>query len=166
MNAYSPLKLAEVARIATELDAICGDDAECFADMIEGETDLFSIVGKLHERIEQRKEMLAGIKERMDALSIRKKRYEVGAEADKSAIGRFLRAAKLAKVELPEATYSIRDGKPALTVIDPEAVPAEYQRQVTSPDKTLINQTFAQAESLPNWLVREPARDVVTARTK
>ena len=166
MTAYSPLKLAEIARIANELDAMCGEDTDCFADMIEGETDLYAIIGKLHERIAERGVLLVGLKERESTIAIRKKRYEAGMEADKAAIGRFLRAAKLTKVELPEATYSVRDGKPSLNILDPSAVPEEYQKVSASPDKIKINQTFAQTDALPNWLTREPARDVVSARTR
>lgn len=162
----SPLKLAEIHRIATELDAICGDDAECFADMIEGSTDLYYLVGKLHERIAERGELLTGIDARQDAIAIRKKRLVAGNEADKAAIGRLLRAAKLPKVELPEATYSVRDGRPTLTILDPTAVPEEYQKVSVSPDKTRINQTFADVDALPNWLSRHEARDIVSMRTK
>lgn len=63
-------------------------------------------------------------------------------------------------------TYSVRDGKPSLRVVDPEAVPAEYQRIKSEPDKPKINAAFADADALPNWLTREDSRDVVTGRTK
>lgn len=159
-------RLSELARIASELDMLCGDDDQLFADMMEGETDVHQYVQKLHDSLALDQERLVGINARMDALTERKRRFEARLAATKAAIGKVLRVAKLPKIELPEATYSVRDGKPSLSVVDPAAVPEPFQRLTPSPDKAKINEHYAEAESLPNWLVREPARDVVTARTK
>jgi hypothetical protein len=96
----------------------------------------------------------------------RQRRIEARRDGAKALIGRVLRVGHLTKLELPEVTLSVRDGKPGLKVVDPEAVPAEFCRIKTEPDKAAINETYAQSDALPNWLVREPARDVITARTK
>jgi len=160
------VQLAEVARIAEQLAILCDDDERLFADMVEGETDLHTIVGRLHNQIANDTELLAGITQRQADLAERKRRLSDRVTATKCAIGQFLRAAKLPKIELPEATYSVRDGKEKLEVVNPDAVPADLCRTKTEPDKAKINEAFADADTLPNWLVREPARDVVTARTK
>lgn len=160
------VQLAEIARIAEMLSVMCDDDERLYANMLEGETDLYRIVGKLHNQIASDAELLTGIGERQADLAERKRRLSDRTTVTKAAIGQFLRAAQLTKIELPEATYSVRDGKPALEVIDPEAVPADLCRTKTEPDKAKINETYASAQALPNWLVRNPARDVVTARTK
>lgn len=165
MNNFDP-RLMELARIAAELDVLCDNDEALFADMMEGETDVHAYVQKLHDSLAADGEMLVGIKARMDDLAERKRRFEARQSATKAAIGKVLRIARLPKIELPEATYSVRDGKPALRVVDPEAVPEGFLRNKPEPDKPAINSAFADAAELPNWLVREPARDVVTARTK
>jgi hypothetical protein len=165
MNAFDP-RLAELARIAAELDVLCDNDEQLFADMMEGETDVHAYVQKLHDSLAGDQERLAGIKARADDLTERKRRYEARAAATKAAIGKVLRVALLPKIELPEATYSVRDGKPTLSVVDVAAVPDEFLRHKPEPDKPKINEHYADAADLPNWLVREPARDVVTARTK
>jgi len=160
------MQLAEVARIAEQLAVLCDDDERLFADMMDGESDVFRIIGKLHNQIACDTELLNGIAVRQAELAERKRRLSDRVTVTKAAIGQFLRAAKLPKIELPEATYSVRDGKSKLDVINPDAVPEAYTRTKTEPDKTKINEAFADADRLPNWLVREPARDVVTARTK
>lgn len=160
------VQLAEMHRLATELDTLCGEDELLFADMLEGETDLFEIVGKLHQRMAADQELVAGITERQAELAERKRRLSARIEATKATVGKFLRAAKLPKIELPEATYSIRDGKPSLTVVNPDAVPEELTRIKREPDKAAINLAFAGVEALPNWLAREDARDVITVRRK
>lgn len=164
MNARFPL--AQLARDAELLDGLCGDDERLFADMVEGETDLFRLVARAHEQIARDQEMLAGIADRKAALAEREARIKARVAGGKSFIGKALRASKLAKVELPEVTYSVRDGKPKLEIVNDDAVPDEFCTLVRKPLKTEINAAFADASELPNWLVREPARDVVTARTK
>ncbi len=163
MNA--PIQLAEISRIAGQLDVLCGDDEICFADMVAGETDIVWIITRIHEQIARDEEMLVGIKERAASLSERKARISARVDASKATVGKFLRAAMLTKLELPEVTYSVRDGKPGLRVVDGHAVPSEFLRAKYDVDKAAINAAFADAD-LPNWLTREPARDVVTARTK
>lgn len=160
------VQLAEVARIAEQLAILCDDDERLFADMIEGETDLYKIVGRLHNQIANDEELLVGITARQTELAERKRRLTDRKTVTKAAIGQFMRAAKVAKLELPEATYSVRDGKPKLEIVSADAVPEDFRKVKTEPDKTAINEAFADADDLPNWLVREPARDVVTARTK
>lgn len=160
------IQLAEIARIAEQLAVLCDDDERLFADMLEGETDLHGIINRLHNQIASDQELLAGITARQADLSERKRRLSDRVTATKAGIGQFLRAARQTKIELAEATYSVRDGKPTLRVVDPSAVPEEYSRAKIEPDKTAINEAFADAATLPNWLARDPARDVVTARTK
>lgn len=165
MNAH--VQLAELRRTADELDTLLGgDDERLFHDMLLGETEIDRMVLRIHEQIARDEEMLVGIGERQASIADRKQRIAARRDGAKRFIGIILRTAHLAKLELPEVTYSVRDGKPSLKVVDPEAVPAEYQRTKAEPDKPKINAAFADADALPNWLVREPARDVVTGRTK
>lgn len=161
------IDLSHIARTADEIDQLCGgDDERLFHDMLVGETDIDRIVSRIHEQIARDEEVLVGIGERRAALDERKARIARRKDAAKGLIGKVLRAGHLAKLELPDVTYSVRDGKPSLKIVDPAAVPAELQRVKAEPDKTAINAAFADASELPNWLVREAAGDVVTARTR
>lgn len=158
------LKAAEIARVADMLAPLCDGDEQLFADMMEGETEIDRIVQRLHNIIADDEAMVVGMAARQANLADRKVRINARIEAGKRAIGIMLRAAKLTKLELPEVTYSVRDGKPKLEIVDPAAVPPEFQRMKPEPDKTAINEAFSDAETLPNWLARGEAKDVVTAR--
>lgn len=158
------IQSAEIARIAEQLSMLCDDDEQLYHDMICGETDIDRIVQRIYEQIARDEEMLAGIKLRQDAIAERKQRITARVVASKAAIGQFLRAGQLTKLELAEATISVRDGKPSLRVLDPAAVPAEFQRTKPETDKTAINAAFDVEGPLPNWLAVDPARDVVTIR--
>lgn len=164
MNAH--FDLGRLTQAAMELDALCGDDEQLFHDMMLGETDVDHVVGRIHEQIARDEEMLVGIKEREAALKDRKQRIAARKDGAKVLIGKVMRVARLTKLELPEVTYSIRDGKPSLKVVDPDAVPDELTRIKREPDKAAINEIYANANELPNWIVREPASDIITARTK
>lgn len=164
MNAH--LDLRQLGREAEMLDELCGNDERLFHDMMLGETSIDRIVLRIHEQIARDEEMLAGIKERQAAIAERKKRIETRAANGKQLIGKALRIARMAKLELPEVTYSVRDGKPKLKVVDPAAVPEEYVTFKPTPVMAQINADFDPAGDLPNWLVVEPATDVVTARVR
>lgn len=164
MNAH--FDLSALAREAEGLDQVCGSDDRLFADMMLGETNIDQIVSRIHEQVARDDEILVGIAERQRALAERKKRIEVRRDGGKALIGKVLRIARLLKLELPEVTYSVRDGKPRIEVVTPLAVPQEFCTEKWEPDKAKINEVFAEESNLPNWLVWVEARDVVTARTK
>lgn len=164
MNAHIDLSL--LAREADALDEICGADEQLFHDMLLGETDIDRIVSRIHEQVARDDEMLVGIAERQQAIAARKARIQARRDGAKALIGKVLRIARLPKLELPEVTYSVRDGKARLDVVDALAVPEEFCAVKWVPDKAKINAAYADADSLPNWLVREPAKDVVTGRAK
>lgn len=155
-----------IEEMAEQIAPMCDGDTDLLQDMLEGETDLISIVKRLHEQIARDEEMLVGIKERKASIADREKRIKARADKMKAQIGGLLRIAQLPKLELPEVTYSVREGKPSLVVVDAEAVPSQMLRVSYAPDKTAINEAFADATDLPNWLIREPASDIVTARKK
>lgn len=165
MNAH--FDLGRIRQTADELDQLLGgDDERLFHDMLLGESDIDHVVTRIHEQLARDTEMLVGIGERKAAISERQDRIKRRIDAAKSLIGKVLRAGRLTKLELPEVTYSIREGKPALKVVDPEAVPDELTRIKREPDKAKINEAYDDAAELPNWLVRDLPNDVVTARTK
>lgn len=167
MNAH--FDLGRIAQMADELDKLLGgDDERLFHDMLIGESDIDHVVTRIHEQIARDEEMLAGIAERKAAIGERQERIKRRAEAGKALIGKVLRAGRLTKLELPEVTYSIREGKPTLKVVDPEAVPDELTRTKREPAMAEIKEKYGDRSdnALPNWLVREPARDVVIARTR
>ena len=165
MNAH--FDLGRIAQMADEMDQLLGgDDERLFHDMLIGESDIDHVVTRIHEQVARDSEMLVGIKERKAAIGERQARIERRVDAGKVLIGKVLRAGRLTKLELPEVTYSVREGRATLKVVDPDGVPEELTRTKREPDKAAINEAFADESSLPNWLVREPARDVVTARTK
>lgn len=160
------LEADAIARVAEMIAPMCDGDEELLHDMMTGETAIDRLVSRVWEQVARDEEQLAGITERQRDLTERKARITRRRDGFKAGIGHLMRAARLTRLELPEATFSVREGKPGLKVVDPEAVPDELQRIKREPDKTAINEAFGDAAELPNWLVRDVPKDVVTARTK
>jgi hypothetical protein len=160
------LTRAQIEQVAAQIAPMCDGDEQLLQDMLEGETDLISVASRIHEQIARDNEMLVGIAERKSALAGREKRIKDRAASMKAQIGALLRAARLTKLELPEVTYSVRDGKPTLEVVDPSAVPEDYLTYKPTVNKSQINADFAPGDELPNWLTVKPASDVVTGRVK
>ncbi len=153
-------------RIAEQIAPMCDGDEALLQDMLEGESDLLGFVGRLHEQIARDGETLVGIKERTESIRERKARIEARQAAFKAAIGKALRAVKLSKIELPEATYSVRDGNPKLVIADKQAVPLDLCEMKAEPSMAKIKAEYEGSDDLPNWLTREAATDIVTARVK
>lgn len=162
----NPITLAEIERIGNWLAEMCGDDERLFADMTEAEGPAQYVIERLHQERASALELIEGIKAREADLKARKDRLVNREITLKAAIGKVLRAAKLPKIELPEATYSVRDGKAKLSIVDPDAVPDTFKVPAFAIDKGLVNEAYADSDQLPNWLVRTDAQDVVTGRMK
>lgn len=159
--------MAEIERAARWFFENYGDEDEQLAqDFFEGETNIHRVAARIWEQVARDTEILAGIKERKAAIAERQDRLERRVEVGKAAIGDVLRRAHLKKLELPEVTLSVRDGKPKLEIVDKEAVPPSFQRATYAPDKTMINEAYTDSDALPNWLTRLPAKDIVTGRTR
>lgn len=142
------------------------DDDRLLADMIEGETDAHGLVRKLLDGIEREEGDIAALAEQIDARIARKARCTARVASLRGAIGAVVRATGLPKITLPEATVSVRDGKPKLAILSDDAVPEQFQVVKRSPDKRAITAAFEDADDLPNWLSREAGSPTLTVRRK
>src|SRR5690606_14036241 len=118
---------------AEQIAPMCDGDEQLLHDMMTGQTNIDWLVSRLHEQVARDTEMLVGIKERQNAIAERKARIEARIDKFKEQIGTLLRAARLPKLELPEVTYSVRDGKAKLEVVDADGVPRKFQREKLEP---------------------------------
>lgn len=143
------------------------DDERAKLDTLEGETDLFDIVGRLLEGIENDEGDMATLAAQMEARKVRKDRAAVRVKARRAAIADLMAVAEVAKLSLPEATLSVRQTEAKLVVNDPTAVPDQYTVSKPVPSMALIGAAFTpDTPNLPNWLRVEDARLSLTVRRK
>lgn len=125
------------------------------ADMVEGSTGLYRFLRLIEIQRQGAVALQAGIKGTIATLTERKNRFERREDAIRELIFKLLEAAKQKKVELPEATLSIRTGVAKVIITDEKKLPAAYVRTVTEPDKVKIkealnNKKFVSGATLSN----------------
>jgi hypothetical protein len=125
------------------------DDDEWRVDAIEGETDAFEYLSRLVRRIADRQAMANGITEYAKDIAERKARIERNVEALRTLAFKIMNIADLKKVELPEATLSIRNGASRVLIQDESALPPDCVKTITSPDKTAIKEKLVAGQAVP-----------------
>jgi hypothetical protein len=100
------------------------EDDEAWLATLESETDFNDLLTNIVRRIEDTKALVIGTKDRFEELKARKDRFEQRVESLRSLAFKLMAAAELAKVDLPEATLSLRAGTQQLVGdADPKELP-------------------------------------------
>jgi hypothetical protein len=83
----------------------------------------------------------------------RKQRLENGAKWLRAAVLHAMQEAGVPKIRAADMSLSVSPGKPKLVIVDETAVPAEFLRVKTEPDKKAIAEWLGQldAMSTPGW---------------
>lgn len=132
------LTKAQVSAIALVLRDALSDDERAYLDTLEGETDLFELVARLLEKIEDDEGLQAALKEQIEARKLRSDRAGERVKHNREAIMALLQCAGLNKLSLPEATLSVRANPPKPMVTDEAAVPDDFCKFTRKPDMAAI----------------------------
>lgn len=152
----NPQLVQRLTREITDLIAAfpeLAEDETLRADVLEGETDINGILAKLVQEREAAYAMAEGVKIPVEDLRQRKARLERRGEGYDAAIRRVMDAAGLPKVTLPNATLSITNAAPSITVADESALPDQFWRTKREIDKTAINAAAKAGEEIPGVVV-------------
>lgn len=133
--------VAMVAKAALEADP---NDADLLADMLEGETDLHSLLGWIDGKMREDLRIVNALKPEKDALSSRITRAKKREEKLRELALTLLQAAQSPKVDLDRVTFSVMNVKPKRIVIDPLELPQDMMKW--TPDMSAIKA----AENLPS----------------
>lgn len=102
------------------------DDPDTLADTIEGETNLHEAIAKVMDGITEDEVMIAGLRTMTEQLVNRRLRFENRIDRRRNAIERAMAAGELTKLELPQATLSIRRVPPKLQVLSETLIPESF----------------------------------------
>jgi hypothetical protein len=134
-------------------------------DMIEGSTDLVDFVRRLERSRQDASALTEAIAMNVDALRARAARFERREQAIRDLMFRMLELAHLKKLEMPEATVSVRVGVPKVIVTDEAALPDEFCRIKREPDKGKIKAALAELKPVPGATLSN-AEDTIAIRVK
>ena len=119
---------------------------------LESETDFHEILTTIIRRIEDTKALSIGTKDRLDELKTRKDRFDHRVDTLRELAFKIMQAADLAKVELPEATLSLRAGQPQLVGdANPALVPDKYCKVSRNLNRTAIMEALKTGETVPGF---------------
>lgn len=126
------------------------DDAELLATSVEGETDLIEAIASGVDRIATLNTHCEVLENQVRALKERASRFAAQAERIKSAVFVAMGQAELRKIELPEATLTIRAVPPKVEISNEADVPARFWKaQDPKLDRKAVLDALKSGELVP-----------------
>jgi hypothetical protein len=141
------------------------EDEQLRLDMLEGSTDLVEFMRKLETARQNACAMSDAIATLIKNWQLRKETFDRRDEAMRNLMLRLLQAAHLKKLEMPEATLSVRLGVPRVVIVDETEIPDEFCRIKKEPDKTKIKAALSEFKPVPGATLSN-AEDGLTVRVK
>lgn len=135
---------ADVANVLADIDGLLAaypelaEDEDLRRDMLEGETDAFSVLSRLLNIERDADSMSKAVASRVSDLQARKARAEKRKDMARALMLRVMQAAGIQKAPLAEATVSVGKGRDSVEVTDESLLPDNVVRIVRTPDKKLI----------------------------
>lgn len=128
------------------------EDDEAWLISLESETRLEDLVTQLVRRIDDTKALAVGTADRLDELSARKSRLLNRMESLRNLLFKLMESAELAKLELAEATITVRKGQPQLVGdADPATLPDDLCKISRTPDRTAIKEALKTGRTVPGF---------------
>lgn len=128
------------------------EDDEAWIATLDSETSFNDLLTHIVRRIEDSKALAVGTKDRLQELEARKKRFEHRIDMLRNLLFKMMQTAELAKIELPEASLSLRAGTPQLIgEADPAALSDEYVKISRSLDRTAIKEALKSGAMVPGF---------------
>ncbi len=130
------------------------DDDEAWAASLESETDFDKLATQVIRRIEDTEALWEGTGARLDELKARKDRFANRIDSLRSLLFKLMESAELTKLELAEATISVRKGQPQLVGdADAETLLPQFRKVVVTPDKTAIKDALKAGQEVPGFVL-------------
>lgn len=139
---------AQITNLLAAYPELAEDD-DLRADMFEGETDLEKVVTRCLSDRQDAEAMAVAVKSRIGDLTDRMRRYERKSAAMRALILGMMEAADLPKLELAEATLSLREPVPSVNVIDIDELPQGFYKIEKRADKAAIKKSILAGEPVP-----------------
>ena len=116
------------------------EDGQLRADVIEGETDFHELLRQIERRRQEACSLAGALATNIAELEARQARFERREQAMRELALKIMDAADIKRVELPEATYSIRNVPPSVVIVEEKDLPDDACKFVRKPDKTKIKE--------------------------
>lgn len=141
----------QIENLKTVYPALLEDD-EAWLASLESETKFEELLTQVVRRIEDTKALAEGTAGRLDELKARKDRLLHRMESLRDLLFKLMDSAELSKMELAEATITVRKGTPKLIGdADPETLLPEFRKVSVTPDKEAIKDAIKAGQTVPGY---------------
>jgi hypothetical protein len=156
----------DIDRVLDDLNAFLGDDEQLKLDMLEGETDLFSIIRQLLNENEADEGIILALEEQIGSRQLRKDRAKARIDRRKTAMSQLMDCAQTTKLGLPEATLSLRTLQPRPKVVDVDQLPDAFVKvsQVRKADNDAIAVAIEGGASIPGVVMTNGGSSLTVRR--
>jgi Siphovirus Gp157 len=141
------------------------DDEILRMDMIEGSTDAVEFLRWIENTRQDVAGQLAGLNERIYELQERRDRFENRERRLRELMFGLLQAGQVRKLELPEATLSVKSTPAHVVIYDPTEVPDDYWRVHRELDRQKIKEALITAAVVPGATLSNSA-DTLSIRIR
>jgi hypothetical protein len=129
---------------------VIGDDEDMIATAVEGETNLKEAISSAVDRIAELNGHQEALEIRIKALQERRDRFEDQAARIKAAVHVAMGQGELRKLELPQATLSVRAVPPKAEITDESLIPSKFWKpQDPKLDKKAVLDALKAEEAVP-----------------
>lgn len=146
-------RLANEMRAAQVLKAALlevTDDPDAIADTIEGATSLHEAIAAVMAGIDEDEVMACGLDVIALQFNERRKRYEARIERRRNAIERAMSIGEVHRMELPQATLSLRRVPASMTIVSEDMIPPAYFKpQPPKLDKAALKEDLKAGKEVP-----------------
>lgn len=118
-------------------------------DALEGETDATKLFSRLIRADKETEAQADGLKAYMGELARRQSRLVRRQEAIRKMALDIMNAAAISSFVLPEATLTVRSGPPKAIITDEYAIPQDYIRTKSEPNKSAIRDAMLNGTIVP-----------------
>jgi hypothetical protein len=137
---------AQIEALRYSHPEIWDGDEMLLADMLEGETNLKEFLDAAVFHMLEEEAFAQSIGDLITKIKARQQRFERRGEAMRAIAYKLMSHAEVRKVELLQATLSIRAGQPKVIITDETALPPDCVRIRTEPDRIAIKEHLARGE--------------------
>lgn len=153
MNINPQIIRQQIENLKVSHPALVEDD-HAWQMSLESETDLTELLTNIVHKIDDAKALVIGTKDRFEELKARKDRFEHRIEALRELAFKLMQSAELAKIELPEATLSLRAGTQQLVGdADPQSLPDGLCKISRDLDRTKIKDALKAGQAVPGFIL-------------
>jgi len=138
----------QVQALLNEHPELIGDE-ELKIDMLQGSTDFYELVEKIHRNIMENTALLHGLHELVDGLNKRKTALGSRIDFQRALIKRLMEAADQRSIDLPAAKISLGKSPAKVIITDESAIPDEFVRVKREPNKTAIKEALVGGKDVP-----------------